>query len=197
MKRVLICIGIAGWVSLAGAAVEPIAPFIGEGSEGFESIIPPGPYSGPMPIFEGAGTIDDYYTDPWIAWSLFGSGYEMYPYEGGNMGLTPTGWTVFTFDPPVRQFGGYFGTVNDVSGGTATFYDAGGALIEVEAFDIPQAHWTWSGWYSDVPFASLVVQTNMYPGATGVYDAMQLSYVPEPGALALLVGGVALLLRRR
>ena len=184
--------------AFASAAVTPIAEFTGEAFEGFEGIIPPGSYSGPMPIFAATGTFDDNFTDPWIANSLFsGSGDQLFPYNGNLMGLAPTGWTNFTFDTPAYRFGGFFGTVNDATGGNVTFYDELGAPIETLPFALPLAAWMWNGWESDVAFSSVSVHTGANPGFTGVYDDLQISYVPEPGALTLLAVGTALFLRRR
>lgn len=185
-------------VGVASAAIVPVGEFTGDAYEGFEGIIAPGPYSGPMPVFGSAGTFDDTYSDPWIANSLSsGSGDTLFPYGGNLMGLTPTGWTTFTFATPVYKFGGYMGTVNTVSGGNVTFYDGEGLTLEALSFDLPLASWTWRGWESDVPVGSITIHTGANPGFTGVYDDMQLSYVPEPGALALLAAGVVMLIRRR
>ncbi len=197
LQRVLLAACLMWAVSSAGADVTAIGPFTGDASEGFENIIPPGPYAGPMPIFGSADTIDDFYTDPWIATVLSGGGYELYPYNGNLMGLTPTGWTVFDFDTPVLKFGGYMGTVNAGPPGDVTFFDNEGVVIETQAFSLPQGDWAWRGWESDVPVGSILIHTGANPGFTGVYDDLQVSYVPEPGAAALLAIGAALTIWRR
>lgn len=184
-------------VGLANADIVPVGEFSGDSYEGFENIIPPGPYSGPMPIFEGAATIDDNYTDPWIAVNLSSGEYELLPYNGNLMGLTPTGWTIFDFATPVQKFGGYMGVVNVVSGGNVSFFDVDGALIDTLAFDLPQAQWTWAGWESDVPVSRIEVHAGANPGFTTVFDDMEVTFVPEPCALGLLAVGAVLLIGRR
>jgi hypothetical protein len=61
------------------ADVVAIDPFSGDQFEGFESIQPAGPYMGQMPIFSGAATFDDEFTDPWITFSLSGPGGDLTP----------------------------------------------------------------------------------------------------------------------
>lgn len=162
------------------SAVSPIKPFVGDVFEGFESIQSPGPHMGPMPIFSGASTFDDEFTDPWITFNLSGPGGEIVPFNGNLMGLNPTGWTVFEFEEPVVRFGGYMGLVNENQGGSVSFFDAQGALIETLSFSLPVGQWEWHGWESDVPMARIVIHPSENPGTTAVYDDLQASF---PAAL--------------
>jgi len=199
LQRTLLAALMLSVVATSSAAVTPIDAFVGDAYEGFEGIISPGPYSGPMPILGATGTFDEFYGDPWIANSLYsGDGlYEVYPRTGNLMGLTPTGWTVFTFDTPVQRFGAYMAKVNDVGGGSVEFLDAEGLSIEALSFELPVGAWAWRGWESDQPVSSIVIHTGANPGTTAVYDDVEASYVPEPGALCLAAVGVAFMFRRR
>lgn len=193
---IAVCLGGA---SLAHGAVVPIGEFTGDAFEGFENIIPPGPHTGPMPIFGGSATFDDNFVDPWIVNSLSTSpplDELMLAYNGNLMGLTPTGWTVFEFDTPIVRFGGYFGMLSDVAGGNVSFLDAQGATVETLDFEIPRNEWTWRGWSSDEPISSVVVHLNANPGFATIFDDMQVTYVPEPVA-AMALGGLGLLAWRR
>jgi hypothetical protein len=198
LNRVFLAMLLLLPAGLANAGVVTIGEFTGDAYEGFEAIIPPGPYAGPMPIFGGAATIDDVYADPWISFNLVsGTGDELLPYNGNLMALTPTGWTNFEFATPALKFGGFIGVVNPVTGGNVTFYDESSAVIDTLPLDLPLAEWAWCGWESDVPIARVEIHPNVNPGMTAVFDDMQVTFVPEPGALGLLSVGATLVLRRR
>lgn len=186
--------------STTNAAVLSIAEFVGDASETFENIAPPG--SWPGDIFEGAGLMRDRLAgDPVITFNLSDFDNNLPAYDGTFMGLTPTGWTNFEFDTPVSRFGGYFGhlTVADPLG-SISFYDDEGGLIETQSLDVVYNEWNWFGWESDEPIKRIEINTGPNPGMVGVYDNLQIAYAstPAPGAFALLgLGGLVSRRRRR
>lgn len=180
----------------AQAAVFSIAEFLGDATETFENIAPPGNWPGD--IFEGAALMRDTLAgDPVITFNLSDFQNNLPAYDGTFMGLTPTGWTRFTFDTPVERFGGYFAHLTQSNpGGTITFFDDEGGTIETQPLNVVYNQWNWFGWQSDEPIKSILINTGPNPGTTGVYDNLQISYVPAPGALGLF-GACAVLMRRR
>lgn len=180
----------------AQAAVMSIAQFIGDASETFENIAPPGPWPGA--IFGGAATMSDAFAgNPVITFNLSDGTNNLVAYDGTFMGLTPTGWTHFDFDTPVARFGGFFAHETASNpGGTITFYDENGGTIDSQALNIEYNTWNWFGWESDTPIKSIDIHTGPNPGATAVYDNLEITYAPAPGALALL-GACACFSRRR
>jgi len=201
MKHVpMTATAILAGVLVSGSAmadVTPIGEFTGDAFEGFENIAPPGPFDGT--VFGGQATMEDEFADPVIATNFFsGDGeVQLFPYDGNFMGLSPTGWTTFTFDTPVTQFGGFFGQVNDFPSDAVTFFDEQGQEIDSIDFDLPVGEWTWHGWESDVPIASIEILAGENPTLTTVYDNLQVTFVPAPGALALLAVGACAPRRRR
>jgi hypothetical protein len=169
--------GFAASVSFAD--VVEIGPFVGERYENFENLAPPGGYPGPYAIFGGAATINDSLANTFVIatnMSSAESGWvNFFPYEGFLMGLIPTGWTVFTFDPPVTRFGGYIGTSAIPPGGTVTFKDAGGAIIGTLPISVASMQWNWHGWQSSVPIARVEIVADPNPGRPLCFDAMYLS----------------------
>lgn len=196
---------LAAAALVAGAAhadVTPIGEFTGEFWENFEDIAPPGGYGGAMNIFGGAGTVADTLANTVVIATSVASAdtnwENVYPYNGFLMGLTPTGWTRFTFNTPVMQFGGYFGSAAIQSGGTVTFRDEEGTVLTTLPISIPEMEWNWHGWQSDVPIGSVEIHSSASPGLPLVFDDLQASVVPAPGSLALLAfAGVAASRRRR
>jgi hypothetical protein len=165
--------------SVAGAQVVPIGPFTGEVFENFEDLAPPGGQPGPYSILGGAATINDSLANTFVIatnMSSQESGWvNFFPSEGFLMGLIPTGWTVFTFDPPVTRFGGYIGTSAIPPGGTVTFKDSGGAVIGTLPISVASMQWEWHGWQSDVPIARIEITADPVPGRPLCFDALQLS----------------------
>lgn len=169
--------------AIAIAEVTPIDPFTGEAFETFEAIAPPGGVPGPVDIFGGQGTANDTLANTLvIAANLisFVTEEEIFAWNGNFMGLYPTGWTTYTFDQPAYSFGGYIGTADELTGGTARFYDESGALIEQLDFNLPLNDWAWYGWTSDVPFSKVEFQGDATPGKPVVYDDLQVSFTPPP-----------------
>lgn len=198
MNRTHIALCLALAAASAAADISSVTEFTGDFTETFEGIIAPGPHAGPMPIFGGQATMDDQLTDAWISNILSGGGGEsLVAYDGNLMGLAPTGWTEFVFSTPATQFGGFFGTGSASSGGSATFYDANGGIIDTVAFHTTEWEWTWHGWHSDEAFSKVVIHANVNPGVVGVYDNFQVNLVPAPAGLAAFIGAGVMLTRRR
>lgn len=181
----------------ATASVVVIGEFTGDLFEGFEGISSPAPWPGPMPIFGGAATFDDQFSDPWIVNSLTGNNQTIFAYDGNFMGLAPTGWTRWTFDTPVHRFGGFFASVQQGVGGSVRFLDANGTVMDTLAFSATAGGWSWHGWESSNPVSSIEILAGANPGTTMIYDNMQISFIPAPSALAMLLIGAGTMRRRR
>ena len=185
-------------VGTAGAAINPIGEFTGDMVEGFEGIYSPGAYPGPIPLFDGFATMDDTLAHTCvIAYVWSGGGGVLYPYNGNLFGGGVAGGEIIQFSSPVMQFGGFFGTVGPMAGGTVNFYDEAGGLIETVSMTCNPADWIWQGWSSDVPFKSVEIIGANVPGVSTQLDDLRFSYLPEPSMLVLLTVGAGLVLRRR
>lgn len=181
----------------ASASVVEIGEFVGDVFENFEGIAAPGPIAGGMPIFGGTATFDDFYSDPWITTVLSSPDINIFAYDGNYMGLAPTGWTRWTFETPVYKFGGYFATTFQGADGRVRFLDDQGNEIDTLAFSTEAGQWSWHGWQSTVGIAVIEIQSDVNPGLITVFDNMQASMVPAPGAMTLLVLGFGFTRRRR
>ncbi|GAB5494969.1 MAG: hypothetical protein Phyf2KO_00490 [Phycisphaerales bacterium] len=198
-RAVIVC----AVVSLAGSAssqVTGIGPFVGDGFEGFENVAPPGTVNGPADIFGGDATVvDGFANNLIIALNLvsFVTNEEIFPYNGNLMGMTVTGFAEFEFATPIAEFGGYFGTADNLSGGSITFYDENDAVISSEAFELPLNDWGWHGWSSTTPISRISIAGNVNPGTPIVFDDLRLTYVPAPASAVLLgIAGCASARRR-
>ena len=190
----------AGLVSSAGAQVSAIGPFTGDAYEGFEGIAPPGSVTGPVDIFSGEGTVNDQFAGILVIASnlvSFVTNEEIFPYNGNLMGLSVTGFSTFTFDTPATEFGGYFGTADNLSNGTISFYDESDSLIQTVPMELPLNDWQWWGWSSTTPFSRVSIAGNTNPGTPIVFDDLQVSFVPAPASATLLAAGGLLAVRRR
>ncbi len=171
----------AGIAAAAAADVTPIGAFTGDATETFEAVAPPGGYSGPMSIFEGAATMRDTLANTCvIAFSWQGAGPDqLLPFNGNLMGGTVAGSTLFTFDPPVSSFGGYMSTVFAAPGGSAIFRDASGNEIATLDYPVVPFAWTWIGWTSTTPLGSVELIGAGVPGFGGQFDDLQIAYGAE------------------
>lgn len=196
---ILTAIGTAA--AAATADVTTTGPFVGDANERFENIAPPGQVNGPVEIFGGAGTINDPFANfIMMATNLtsFLTNESIFPYNGNIMGGSVTGIVDLIFDQGATSFGGYFGTVDILDGGSISFYDANDTLIDSQSFDLPLNEWGWQGWSSTEAFTRVRIQGAPNPGLPIVFDDLQVTLVPAPSAgLALLLGGAAMARRRR
>lgn len=198
VQQLCVIAAVAMGASAASADVTPIGEFTGQQREGFEGILPPGGYSGPLSIFGGEATMRDTLADVCvIALSWWGPGGEVLPYNGNLMGGTVAGPTLFEFQTPVLQFGGFFATVGELPGGTVIFRDQAGAEIATLSLSVQPGMWGWQGWSSDVPISSIEVIGANVPAVSMQYDELQVNFVPAPGAAGLLAAGAMVLARRR
>lgn len=182
----------------ATADITSIGQFTGDASETFENIGPPQSYPGGMDVFNDQATFNDSLTDaPWISTVLNGPEGSIFPFDGNFMGLSTTGWAELTFDTPVVQIGGFLGSTNVNAGGEVTFFDEQGSEIETVSLEGPTTDWSWYGWQSDTPIASMTVNANANPGNPLAFDNWQATFIPAPGALALLGLGALVPRRRR
>jgi hypothetical protein len=183
--KLVAILSVAGMVAAAAHAdVTPIGPFTGSPFENFEDLAPPGGYPGPYTILGGAARINDSLANTFVVATSVASAEtnweNFFPYNGFLMGLIPTGWTVFEFDPPVARFGGYFGSAAIPPGGTITFKDSGGAVIGSLPITIPSMAWQWRGWQSDVAIARIEILADPTPGRPLVYDDLVIGTGAAP-----------------
>lgn len=192
---------IAGLTLPAAADVTSINPFFGEQFETFELIGPPGSVFGDVPVFNGNATISDELANQVIAatnLTSFLTNETIFAYNGNFMGGFPTGWAVVNFNQGATDFGGFFGTVDILSGGNISFFNEDNELIDTVSLDIPLNDWTWFGFHSDEAFHRVVIHGGANPSAPIVLDDLQVNFVPAPASLALLgMAGFATSRRRR
>ncbi len=185
----------------AHATITSTGPFSGDAFETFEAIASPGFVNGPIDIFGGQGQgYDTFANGTMIALNLFSfvSNTEVLPYNGNLMGGSVTGVYTFEFETLVSDFGGYFNTADEIGPTSVEFYDAGDNLIESVSASFPLGSWNWHGWHSDDGFAKVIVKGSPAPNFPITFDDLQVTFVPAPGAAALLaLGGIAGVRRRR
>lgn len=198
-NAVIPAIAVAGlFASAASADIVAVGEFTGDYFEGMENISPPQGHTGGFGIFNNQAHVNDALTNqPWVTTNLNGPDGTILPYDGNFMGLAPTGWVTIDFDAPISSFGGFFSTSTIGAIGSIAFLDAAGDTIDILDFNVTAYDWSWQGWESDVAVHGIVLQTNEVPGAILVFDNLQMSLVPAPGALALLALGMGLGHRRR
>jgi hypothetical protein len=188
---------VAAAIGPACAGISAVGEFAGELYETFEGIATPGGQPGPMPIFGGAGTLNDSLANTVIiAFNWNGPSGTVLPYNGNLMGGLPAGVAVFEFDTAVTDFGGYINTVGPVGGGSASFWDEAGNLIDTVSFAGGPVEWTWIGWTSDVGISRIEL-SGPVPGFGFQLDDLTINQVPAPGGAAVVGVGALIAGRRR
>ncbi len=191
MQRLMTVAGVfsAGLFALcATAQVTPVGPFTGDQSENFDD--------SNGTVFQkcldtGFGRA---FNDTADICTLSGNGIL----ETGSWGFFCTifarsrpmlmgsagGFVTVTFDTPVTQFGGYFGSnafdANQTANAIANFYDDSGALIDSVDMDITNnCSWTWNGWKTQgAAIKSIELINGVFDGA--FLDMDDLEYLAGP-----------------
>src|ERR1043166_9164360 len=115
----------------ASGQITPIGPFTGPYTEGFETQTA-GVFTLCIQgrIFNNTADACEANNNPNMhitsGWGFFCS---IYPHSGARLSASAGGPVKITFDAPVSQFGGYFGTNSGVDGAVVTFYDAANNTI--------------------------------------------------------------------
>lgn len=96
------------------------------------------------------------------------------------------GWVLYTFDPPVARFGGYFGSPVPERGENndayVRFRDANGNHLGTRVARVGDGDckWHWNGWESTgAPIAEIDVEGMLRGGTRIAMDDMEISYEAE------------------
>jgi hypothetical protein len=178
----------------AAAQVVQIGPFSGAFNESFETQAAAG-MSGFQPcvigrVFQGTADL----CSPGGAGAHITGGWsfacQLNPFSGtwlyGTSQNNGGGYCEYTFDNPIRRFGGYFGTNTPLAGTvTLEFYDASNNLIGTDQYAvINDCSWTWRGWESTGAGISRIDVINSdYGGARVMMDAFEVD--PDAGGPVL------------
>ena len=194
----LFCLAAATPVA---ATIVPIDPFVGALSEDLEDITDVFLIAEQIDVFEGEVTFDSL-TDQTTIHLWAGSclnGDCSIP-RSGTWLIGATTAQAILFNTPALQFGAYFTNNSLDDDATATFFDVDGNLLDSLVMDIPGpgTDWYWHGWESDVPIGSIEIHSNGVLEGFIWLDDLELTQIPEPTSLALLViAGVFLVTPRR
>ena len=184
----------------ANAAIITIDPFTGDYTDTFDQ------YSSTMAVqtldvFDGTATLSNLSTGGAIKieWSSTLNGDHVGPISGMMAGQLGIGRWVF--DQPALRFGGWFENNSMADDASLNFYDETNRYIGHAVADIPVdgEQWIWNGWESTIPIKTIEVIGNGLINGFIWYENMQVTYVPEPASLSLLIlgGFTALSLHRR
>ncbi len=163
------------------AQVQPVGPFEGERSDGFETYGML--FEQSIDFFEDAVTVSTTFPGPSV-FVLFSSTFNsvtVTPHTGGwFMGVgAPAIWN---FHTPVQKFGGYFATNSGGADATVEFFDTNDDLIAttIARINVISPSWTWNGWTSSVPIARIKMTGNGTGGGFIDFDDAQLTFADEP-----------------
>src|SRR4030042_6051166 len=177
-------------VSATAAAIEPLGPFSGKFSEGFET--QQDSFVTELPVFAGEATVRNLFDGPYLHISGCWTGIGVVCARSGICFMGSVGGGVeWIFDVPAGRFGGYF-TVLDLlpntEGAVAYFYDVNDNLLAQMDVNAPYSTWIWNGWLSDVPIKRVEI---IGLGSSGwltlggfvLHDDMEYTPFGEPGTI--------------
>lgn len=200
------------------ASIVTTGEFTGDHSEGFENVTSAPFVDNYVGLFGGNADAFNLFPDDGDLHITGGWHFHSYigPHSGGKLAGTAGGNWSFEFDQATNAFGGFFGT-NSVAGnvdapnGLASLFDINDNLLAEFEIDLGLGgSWAWNGWQSSenniakVTLSSGFTDPNVVDGGFLMLDDLQLGLtnsnltsVPEPTALALLLSGLLLLTRRQ
>jgi hypothetical protein len=160
--------------------ITPVGPFTGEKSEGFDTQV----IGDPFPVCVEDRVFNDqadlcstggcaHITPGWAFGCVIG------PNNTPRLYGSCDGFSIYTFDVPVVQFGGYFGSnVVPAPTATASLYDPNDDLIgTVDITIAPNCAWTWNGWsVSGTSISRVEVVSSVFGGAFVMMDDMEILY---------------------
>lgn len=175
--NVQLMLGVTATLGAATAASGQIVttpPFVGLMREGFEDV--PG-YSCPpcffvcLGVFGGAAeACDDSGTNGLNITPSWALQCTMNAHVGKEFLGSAGGPVAFTFDEPLKRFGGYFGDVGLQGSGTVEFYDAFGFEIGPPLqLQLNACNWVWNGWETTGPG---IARVKIFGSATGAFVMM-------------------------
>ncbi|MFT5050884.1 MAG: hypothetical protein ACI8QZ_002290 [Chlamydiales bacterium] len=132
----------------AAAQVIPIAPFVGELEEGFESLVP----AAPAPclairIFDGLADLCTPGTSGATVRTSWSFQCDLEPHSGALLYGSSQGRSVYRFGQGVSRFGGYFASNGEAGTVHVRFVTRAGTLIDEATVDVSNdCSWTWNGW---------------------------------------------------
>jgi hypothetical protein len=197
-RRWILSVGLLFWLIApvaAPAGIVAIDPFVGSTSENFDNTGVDGATQ-TLTVFGGLATIQNLTSGGALkverSSSLDGllQVPRSAPWMVGQLGIAE-----WTFSQPVSEFGGYFANNSRFNDAVVDFYDRTGSLLGELSATVPNTPetWTWNGWRSDTPIASIVITGNDAGFLHGFiwYDDFELtvaaSAVPEPASWALML----------
>ena len=161
----------------SSAQIVPVAPFVGDLSEGFETqvqlqwnvCVVPDVFQGVGQLCESSGVANVTVTPGW------GFICQINAHSGVNLAASGGAFAVYTFNQDVSKFGGYFGVNSGYPDATIVFYDVNNVVIDSVTAVIPaDCSWNWGGWESQGAAIRKVEVKGLHPynGGNGGFVQM-------------------------
>ena len=177
------CLALA-WSLLTASAASagaptPIGPFDGDAGDPLN--YPFTLIAASIDIFGGAGRLHSFNDQATAIHLLFSSQFAgdlVSPHTGGRVLGFTSGPGIFEFDTPVHRFGAWWNNNGGVDGAMVEFLDADGEVFATTtAVNLaPGNIWTWNGWESTTPIASIRVTGLGTLNGLQWFDDLQIAY---------------------
>jgi hypothetical protein len=163
------------FAGIANAQISSIGPFTGQQQEGFNGgnfgfalCVPQRVFNNTADLCDTTGT-GAHVTSGWSFMCT------IFPHTPPTFFGSAGGPAQYTFDNPVKKFGGYFGTnaitPGNPAGGVAEFFDNSGASLGTQPINFSSnCDWTWNGWESTSSNIKRVKITGNNPFGGGFVD---------------------------